>query len=153
MKIIDTINKKYNEYLEKKVVYYRALYKFSNETTSHNNTSDAFKHIFSSAKLTIWFTPFISKILTDNHEWNNLENGSPVDESIMDFHNNKIGREIGKKYFWSEKKMVEKVLLALENNAITSLFDHRLFMYKNNDLVLFENDKDIKRLKKYIINL
>ena len=71
----------------------------------------------------------------------------------MDFHNNKIGREIGKKYFWSEKKMVEKVLLALENNAITSLFDHRLFMYKNNDLVLFENDKDIKRLKKYIINL
>ena len=49
--------------------------------------------------------------------------------------------------------MVENILLALENNAITSLFDHRLFMYKNNHLILFENDKDIKRLKKYIINL
>lgn len=153
MKIIDTINKKYNEYLEKKVVYYRNLYKFSNDTTSHNNTSDAFKHIFSSAKLTIWFTPFISKLLTDNHEWNNLENGSPVDESIMDFHNNEIGRKIGKKYFWSEKKMVEKIILALENNAIISLHDHKIFMYKNNYLKLFKSDKDNERVKKYIINL
>ena len=84
MKIIDLINKKYNEWLEEQVKYYRDKYKFANETTSHNNKSDAFKHAFSSAKLTMWLGSTLSEIITNSHEWNNLKNEAPVEEEKIE---------------------------------------------------------------------
>ena len=60
MKIADLINKKYNEWLEKQIKYYRNKYKFADEATSHNNKSDTFKHAFSSAKLTMCLVKYKS---------------------------------------------------------------------------------------------
>lgn len=137
MKIVDLINKKYNEWLEEQVKYYRDKYKFADETTSHNNKSDAFKHTFSSAKLTMWLSPVVSKIITDKHEQNNLKNGAPVEESVMDLHNNEVGRKLGcKPSLWFKNDKLAETIISSFDKIICSLDDNRIKAEKDKYQIL-----------------
>lgn len=151
MKLIDLINRKYNEWLEEQVKHYRTKYKFADETTSHNNKSDAFKHAFSSAKLTMWFSPIISEVITNNHEWNNLKNGAPVDESLMDLHNNLIGRLMGyKPSLWFNNDKLAKAIISSFSDLICNLDDNRIKSLKEGYYKLMLSKKDAKKLEKYL---
>ena len=152
MKIIDLINKKYNEWLEEQVKHYRDKYKFADEITSHNNKSDAFKHAFSSAKLTMWLGSTLSEVITNSHEWNNLKNGAPVDESLMDFHNNLIGRLIGynKPSFWFNNDKLAKAIIDSFDDLICDLDDNRIMNIKDDYYKIMFSKKDAKKLEKYL---
>lgn len=154
-----SLDKWFSEYVANKTVYYRDILGFApDETTTHNNKSDAFKHMFTSAILVLWTTWIGSLLLTNKHEWNNLESGSPVDESVMDFYNNKLGRKIGLKALWwivtfrySELKLAEEIAKNVTSNkAITSLTDSRIKDLKQNPAPLFDRKCDCERFKKYL---
>lgn len=153
------IEKEYAKLMEEKTVYYRNLLGFApDETSTHNNKSDAFKHAFTSASLTLLTTFWGSLLLTNEHEWNNLDNHAPIDESVMDFHNNKIGRQIGLKalgwiltFRYSEKKMAELIRdKILSNELICSLSDDRIPYFKNYCEEIFDRKCDAERFKKYL---
>lgn len=62
-----------------------------------NNESDAFRHTYMQAYLTLRFGEFIAEWLGDNHEKDgNIKRNQAKAEEIMDLHNNRIGRDIGK---------------------------------------------------------
>lgn len=61
-----------------------------------NNESDAFRHAYMQAYLTLRYNNFVAKQLGNYHEWDgNKTNGQDNLEELMDQHNNNIGREIG----------------------------------------------------------
>lgn len=152
-------DKWYSEYVAERTEYYRGLLGFApGETTTHNNRSDAFKHVFTSATLVLLTTWIGSLLLTNKHEWKNLDSGSPVDESIMDFHNNKLGRQIGLKalgwlvtFRYSERKLAEEIAKNVINSVtINGLDDHRIQLFKEDPAPLFDRDCDCERFKKYL---
>lgn len=153
------IEKDYGKLMEEKTIYYRKLFGFApNETSTHNNKSDAFKHTFTSATLTLLTTFWGSLYFTNEHEWNNLENHAPIEESVMDFYNNKIGREIGLKalgwlltFRYSEKKLAKYIAeKVVDNEVICSLKDNRISYLKQHCEKLFDRKCDVERFKKYL---
>ena len=151
MKIIDLINKKYNEWLEEQVKYYRDKYKFADEATSHNNKSDAFKHAFSSAKLTMWLGSTLSEIITNSHEWNNLKNEAPVEESLMDLHNNLMGRLSGHKpSLWFSNDKLALAIIDSFDDLICSLDDDRIKSLKEGKYKSMLSKQDAIKLEKYL---
>ena len=61
-----------------------------------NNESDAFRHAYMQAYLTLRLGEIPAKILGKYHEIDeNMHNNQDKAEEIMDLHNNSIGREIG----------------------------------------------------------
>lgn len=153
------LDNSYSAWVEERTNFYRDILEFApNETTTHNNKSDAFKHIFTSATLTLFFGEFIAKYFTNRHEWNNLENKSPIEESIMDFHNNRLGRSIGKiafkwllRFSYTEMRLAKVINNYLNTKtAICSLDDERIANYKIAPMRLFETDKDLEHFKKYL---
>ena len=61
-----------------------------------NNESDAFRHAYMQAYLTLRFGENIAEIFGNSHEREgNKKYNQAKSEEIMDFHNNSIGREIG----------------------------------------------------------
>lgn len=94
------IKKLYTKHLNALVEKYWEIYKFdmSPNHTSHNNEADAFKHCLFQAELTFWLGKDIAKFFGDLHE---AKPDNPDKEKIMDLHNNEVGREIGKPYFWA----------------------------------------------------
>ena len=151
MKIIDLINKKYNEWLEEQVKYYRDKYKFADEATSHNNKSDAFKHAFSSAKLTMWLGSTLSEVITNSHEWNNLKNEAPVEESLMDLHNNLMGRLLGHKpSLWFSNDKLALAIIDSFDDLICSLDDDRIKSLKEGKYKSMLSKQDAIKLEKYL---
>ena len=64
--------------------------------SAHNNESDAFRHVYMQAYLTLRYNDFAAEQLGNYHEWDgNMRNNQNKAEEIMDLHNNSIGREIG----------------------------------------------------------
>ena len=93
------IKKAYTKHLNALVEKYWQIYKFDMNPnhTSYNNEGDAFKHCMFQAELTFWLGKDIAKFFGDMHE---AKPSNPDKEKVMDLHNNSIGREIGKPYFW-----------------------------------------------------
>ena len=61
-----------------------------------NNESDAFRHAYMQAYLTLRLGEIPAKILGKYHEIDgNMHNNQDKAEETMDFHNNSVGREIG----------------------------------------------------------
>lgn len=61
-----------------------------------NNESDAFRHAYMQAYLTLRYSDFVAEQLGNYHERDgNKNNNQDKAEETMDQHNNKIGREIG----------------------------------------------------------
>ena len=89
----------YIRHLNKLVEYYWSIYHFDMNPnhTSYNNEGDAFKHCMFQAELTFWLGKDIAKFFGDLHE---SKPDNPDKEKVMDLHNNEVGREIGKPYFW-----------------------------------------------------
>lgn len=154
--IIENLNSKFCKYVESKAIFYRNKLNFANEDSSHNNLTDAFKHVFSSVKLTLWLTWPISRYLTNEHEWKNLEDKAPVEESIMDFHNNRIGRKLALKalcWIFTFRYLEEKVAKEIVNNfdnMILSLEDTKISYYKDHLEELFERKCDLEKFKTYL---
>lgn len=93
------IKKAYTKHLNGLVEKYWEIYKYDMNPnhTSYNNEGDAFKHCMFQAELTFWLGKDIAKFFGDLHE---AKPDNPDKEKVMDLHNNSIGREIGKPYFW-----------------------------------------------------
>lgn len=93
------IKKAYTRHLDGLVEKYWQIYHFDMNPnhTSYNNEGDAFKHCMFQAELTFWLGKDIAKFFGDLHE---AKPSNPDKEKVMDLHNNSIGREIGKPYFW-----------------------------------------------------
>lgn len=116
-------------------------YKFAkqknfNFDTIHNGDVDAFRHLYSSAMLTIEYGKFADSFFGDLYE---LANKNPSKEKIMDFYNNQVGQEIGEKLSKNIKSLkfnnndelktyiAYEVEQAIKNKkAITSLSDKRI---------------------------
>ena len=61
-----------------------------------NNESDAFRHAYMQAYLTLRYNDFVAEQLGKYHEIDgNINNNQDRAEETMDLHNNYIGREIG----------------------------------------------------------
>ena len=68
----------------------------SSDGSAWNNESDAFRHAYMQAYLTLRFGDMTAKILGGFHEMvGSISNNQDKAEEIMDLHNNTIGREIG----------------------------------------------------------
>lgn len=93
------IKRAYTKHLDGLVEKYWNIYHFDMNPnhTSHNNEGDAFKHCMFQAELTFWLGSTIAKFFGDLHE---DKPDNPEKEKEMDLHNNEVGREIGKPYFW-----------------------------------------------------
>ena len=64
--------------------------------SAHNNESDAFRHAYMQAYLTLRLGEIPAKILGKYHEIDgNMRNNQDRAEETMDLHNNSVGREIG----------------------------------------------------------
>ena len=116
-------------------------YKFAkqkkfNFDTIHNGDVDAFRHLYSSAMLTIEYGKFADTFFGDLYE---IANKNPSKEKIMDFYNNQVGQEIGenisknikslkfKNKYELKKYIAYEVEQAIKNKkAITSLSDKRI---------------------------
>lgn len=62
----------------------------------HNNESDAFRHTYMQAYLTLRYNDFAAEQFGKYHEiYGNLKHNQDKAEEIMDLHNNSVGREIG----------------------------------------------------------
>jgi len=84
-----------------------------------NGIGDAFRHCFWSALMTVHIGSDKAKKIADNHELfgYNLEK-----EQMMDYHNNEIGREIGRQILLSSIKPHEQTLAAQNkcSNSVTT---------------------------------
>ena len=116
--------------------YEFAKQKNFNFDTIHNGDVDAFRHLYSSAMLTIEYGKFADAFFGDLYE---LANKNPSKEKIMDFYNNQVGQEIGEKLSKNIKSLkfnnndelktyiAYEVEQAIKNKkAITSLSDKRI---------------------------
>lgn len=76
----------------------------------HNGRADAMRHMLASALYTQKYNPYVAGGLGWLNEIFSLD---PMEERVMDVHNNAIGRELGEKYTDRE------LLLRAINNSIT----------------------------------
>lgn len=133
MNLINRIDDWFCEFTHEKTCYYRDKYGFSADTTTHNNANDAFKHCYTSAILTMFITPCISKYFTDRHEWKGINKQNAV-ESVMDLYNNRIGRSVGLTaikwmltFKYSEDRLAKLIISKIyTNQLICSLSDKRI---------------------------
>jgi hypothetical protein len=89
-------------------------------TTAHNNSFDAFRHAYTSAKITRdgMGGRYEARALGDFYEQNNdWFQAQKPDEEAMDKHNNAIGEETGelaKQNDWSDDQIADAVKQAIE---------------------------------------
>lgn len=129
-----------------KALFYQQKYglKVSPGTRGYNDETDAFRHTFMNAMLTISYGEALTKTICSRHESNNHKspNMSQEDwekEKNMDLWNNAIGREIGKEVLketegkkYSKEQMealvVEKIIKKLKaGELITDIHDTRSY--------------------------
>lgn len=71
-------------------------FEIGSDGSAWNNESDAFRHAYMQAYLTLRVGDIAAEILGQYHEVvGNIGNGQNKSEELMDQHNNRIGREIG----------------------------------------------------------
>ena len=75
--------------------YYFANQKNFDFSTIHNGEVDAFRHIYSSAILTIEYGKFAQNLAGNLYE---IMHQNPSREKVMDFYNNQVGQEIGDRH-------------------------------------------------------
>jgi len=94
--------------------------------TSPLDKGNAFKHAYWSALLAAYFSPKVSKAITDGHElW--LYNRNPPDQKAMDLHNNKIGIRIGAANHTAPNHVIANaVMLALNRGQLLIIRDGQL---------------------------
>jgi hypothetical protein len=92
--------KNFNEEIDTKTKKYQKIFGFEINLDSKyptwNNESDAFKHAFMQAVLSVRNNDFVSKFVGDFHEFEGDLSKQPIDEKNMDLWNNAVGREIVK---------------------------------------------------------
>ena len=104
--VIDTINyftRSDREYINKRTLEVTGRFQknYNLETRDKkgneywNNESDAFKHAYMQAYMTINYSKFKAEQAGNYHEYEGRKNNQDIREEYMDKHNNKIGREIG----------------------------------------------------------
>jgi len=88
----------FNNEVDRKTKYYQKQYGFKiSNAAGHqtwNNESDAFKHAYMSAILSLRYDEFSSWVGGTWHEIENLMAGNRKSETNMDFHNNNIDYKI-----------------------------------------------------------
>lgn len=88
-----------------------------------NNESDAFRHAYMQAYLTLRFGDIIAKILGKYHEIDgNINNNQDKAEEIMDLHNNSVGREIGNEI----KKEYKNKSVELDSSVIKEIIARKV---------------------------
>ena len=95
----------YNEFVDTMVwdtFRFQRIYGFElgNNGSAWNNESDAFRHAYMQAYLTLRFGVITATVLGNNYERaDNKNHNQGKAEEIMDLYNNEIGREIGKEIY------------------------------------------------------
>jgi hypothetical protein len=105
-------------------------------TTAHNNSFDAFRHAYTSAKITRdgMGGRYEARALGDFYEQNNdwFQDQRP-DEETMDKHNNAIGEEIGelaRQNDWSDDQIADAVKQAMSKGSLLfGLVLPRMFLH------------------------
>ncbi len=116
--------------------YYFAKQKNLGFASIHNGEVDAFRHIYSSAILTIKYGELAHNLSSYLYE---IAHQNPSKEKIMDFYNNQVGQEIGERFSESmgnlnlknDKDIKNFIAFEVEQSmknqkAITSLDDERI---------------------------
>ena len=100
------------------------------EGRAHNNTADAFRHAYWSYRMAKELGPNRAKDIGDGHEhrpydqeepYNTIKKNPPKlseNERLMDLYNNRVGRELYKKYGGSGKTAEEIILQAIEDGLL-----------------------------------
>ena len=96
---IEEFRKKISKEIYADTKYYQKIYKFKigepGEHDTWNNESDAFKHTYGSALLSLKYNSIKSLLIGYFHEIEgNFSMGQSTEEEIMDTHNNHEGRKI-----------------------------------------------------------
>ena len=111
--------------------------------TNHNDKVDAFRHIFSSALLTIENGKYIQQFFGNMHE---LLTQNPTDEKIMDYYNDEIGREIGENINNNKNSLNFKNKDELKRYIAYEVSE----TIKSNKVITNLSDKRIKQIMKNI---
>ena len=154
-KHLDLKQNEEERYIIEKAEEYQKKFNIENSGNGWNDTTDAFRHVWGSAYLSLKYGNTISHIGTTKHELS--EPFQPDDEKKMDEWNNSVGREIAKdirkKYKnidknlqWSdiEDLLAKETLNKIEaNKVITSAADKRISTSRiNNSINYSENRVD-----------
>ncbi|MBE7712440.1 MAG: hypothetical protein E7Z87_01705 [Cyanobacteria bacterium SIG26] len=112
--------KKYSSWIFDETLKYQKQYGFDigkGEHATWNNESDAFKHAFMQAHLSLLFGKKIAKVLGDKHEKDgNIKMGQQFGEFNMDNWNNEQGRQIAKEMI--RERGIGVVFPSKKNNDI-----------------------------------
>jgi len=129
----------YNNLIYRKTKEYQKIYGFKIDNgidETHNNESDAFKHTFMSADLSLWLHSIgLSKLIGDYHE---SIPQNPKGEKNMDLWNNHQGRLIAKEI----KKEYGDILRTLTKDQIHDIIAEKVIQkMRNGELITHPSDK------------
>lgn len=152
-KQLDLKQSKEERYIIKKAEEYQKKFNIENSGGGWNDTTDAFRHVWGSAYLSLKYGNTLSHIGTTKHELS--EPFQPEEEKKMDEWNNSVGREIAKdirkKYKnidknlqWSdiEDLLAKETLNKIQKNkVITSSSDKRIGASTLNRSINYSEDR------------
>ncbi|PIZ30748.1 MAG: hypothetical protein COY40_03855 [Alphaproteobacteria bacterium CG_4_10_14_0_8_um_filter_53_9] len=84
----------------------------------HNGSADAFRHVYTSAKVTRDYGSAVARTLGTANE---IQHPNPSNERYMDESNNAVGREIGQKASagnWSDDQIADDVKKAMDEGRV-----------------------------------
>ncbi len=84
----------------------------------HNGRADAARHCYWNVLMSVYMDTVTAADAGTSHERTNIENGDPHNESVMDLHNNAVGRSISTGLTPNRTECQNAVINALNNGTL-----------------------------------
>lgn len=131
---------------------YQKIYHF--ETTDDkyatwNNESDAFKHAFGGAEISLKLGPFLGKLIYDFYEeiYGDICEKQPQNENLMDKWNNNEGQKIADEIYKECGNNIFTVYKLFYNDTMDDIIAQKVAIkIKNGDLITNPKDKRLNNL-------